>query len=80
MMSESGPCPYCAEPLRPDNLYLRGIAGALLRSDREDVGILSRTGLEQIDLRTISRGGVGAQAVIPSLYCESCGAVCFQSR
>ena len=79
-MSESGTCPYCGEPLRPDNLYLRGIAGALLRSERDDVGVLSRSGLEQIDLRDISRGGVGAQAVIPSLYCESCGAVCFRSR
>lgn len=59
---------------------MRGVAAALLRSERDDVGILSRSGLEQIDLRAISRGNVGAQAVIPSLYCESCGGVCFRSR
>ncbi len=79
-MPDSGTCPYCAETLKPDNLYLRGIAAALLRSGQEDVGALSRSGLEQIDLRDISRGSVGAQAIIPSLYCESCGAVCFRSR
>lgn len=79
-MPEPRNCPYCSEPLRPDNLYVRGIAAALLRSEQDDVGILSRAGLQQIDLRDVSRGNVGAQAVIPSLYCETCGGVCFQSR
>ena len=79
-MSDMKNCPFCAEPLKADNLYVRGIAAALLRSERADVGALSRSELEQIDLRNISRGRVGAQAIIPSLYCEACGGICFMSR
>ena len=59
-MSECGTCPYCGEALRPDNLYLRGIAGALLRSEREDVGILSRSGLEQKQLERMQAAGIPA--------------------
>ena len=55
-MPDDGNCPYCTEPMKSDNLYLRGIAGALLRSEKDDIGIFSRAGLEQIDLRSISRG------------------------
>lgn len=78
-MPESASCPFCSDPLEDNYLYVRGVAAALFRSTRPDVGLLSRSGLTQIDLAKISPKGTGAQAVIKSLYCDNCGALCFKS-
>ncbi|NNC77176.1 MAG: hypothetical protein HKN77_04385 [Woeseiaceae bacterium] len=78
-MTETHNCPFCAAPLKPTYLYVRGIGAALHRSDRPDVGLLSRSGLEQINLADISQTDTGAQAVIESMHCESCDSISFKA-
>jgi ABC-type transporter Mla MlaB component len=61
-------------------LYVRGIGAALHRSARPDVRLFSRADLEQIDIEEISRVDTGGQAVIESLYCESCDSMSFRTK
>jgi hypothetical protein len=79
MMPENANCPFCASPMATEYLYLRGIGGALHRSDRPDVGLFSRKGLEQINLDKISRTPAGTQVVLDTLHCSACDAICFQA-
>jgi len=78
-MTEKPDCPFCSAPMMPVYLYVRGVAAALHRSNRPDVGFLSRTDLQQINLADISQTDTGAQAVIESLHCESCDSICFKA-
>ena len=61
-------------------LYVRGIATALFHAKSPDVGLLSRSGLEQIRLDEISRTDAGAQAVISALRCDRCDAISFRAQ
>jgi len=79
-MADNACCPFCSAPLGEAYLYVRGIGAALHRSSDPDVRFFSRSGLEQIRLDKISLTGTGAQAVIRSLYCESCGSVSFKAE
>ncbi len=79
-MPDNACCPYCSSPLNEAYLYVRGIGAALYRSSDPDVRFFSRSNLEQVRLDKISLTGTGAQAVIRSLYCESCGSVSFKAE
>ena len=78
-MSETPTCPFCLKPMMRAFLYVRGIGAALHRSTRPDIGLFSRTDLEQIDLGEISRTDTGTQAVIESLHCGSCDSISFKA-
>jgi hypothetical protein len=78
-MSETPNCPFCSVPMNSAYLYVRGLGASLHRSTRPDVGLLSRTDLQQVDLGDISQTGTGAQAVISALYCESCDSISFKA-
>lgn len=78
-MSETPKCPLCSSPMTPAYLYVRGLGASLHRSTRPDVGLFSRTDLQQVDLRDISETDTGGQAVIGALHCESCDSICFKS-
>ena len=77
--SEPAACPFCTGPMNSAHLYVRGIGASLHLSNRDDVGLMSRSDLRQIDLDKLSRTDTGAQAVIPVLKCTSCGSVSFRS-
>ena len=78
-MTDAQNCPFCSAPMMPVYLYVRGIGAALHWSNRSDIGLFSRTDLQQIDLADISQTEVGAQAVIESLRCESCDSIGFKA-
>lgn len=78
-MSETKNCSFCTEAMAPSFLYVRGLGASLHRSERPDVGLLSRDDLHQIDLGEISKTGTGTQAVIVAFYCESCDSICFKA-
>ena len=73
-------CPTCKREMSHGGLYVRGVAAALHWSQRQDVGLLSRRGLEQIDLEKASLTGTGGQAVLDGWRCEPCGIVAFQEE
>lgn len=78
-MPETAMCSFCSSAMTPTFLYVRGLGASLHRSGRPDVGLLSRTDLQQIDLGEISITDTGAQAVISALHCESCSSICFKA-
>ena len=78
MTADSKQCPTCEGPLEAGFVYVRGISTALFWSQRGDTGLLSRQGLEQIDLGKISTTGTGGQAVIEAWHCPACNLVCFK--
>jgi hypothetical protein len=66
--------------MKNGGLYVRGFGGSLFWSDRKDVGALSRSDLEQVDLGAISLKPTGAQAVIDSWRCAGCGMIAFKAQ
>ena len=78
-MSETKACSFCSSEMTPTFLYVRGLGASLHRSDRPDVGFLSRADLKQIHLGEISNKETGAQAVISAFHCESCNAISFKA-
>lgn len=78
-MTDSAVCPFCSNDLEEAFLYLRGLSCSLHVSDRADVGLFSRAGLNLIDMRDISLTNPSGQAVIKALHCRSCDSVSFRA-
>lgn len=78
-MSEAPDCPFCTAAMKSAYLYVRGFGASLHRSTRSDVGLLSRTDLQQVDLDDISQTNTGAQAVIEAWHCEPCDSISFKA-
>ena len=71
-------CSNCQTEMDHGALYVRGIGGSLHWSNRNDVGILSRKDLSQINLNKISITPVGKQAVLESWRCTACSMIMFK--
>ena len=79
-MSDYPVCPFCSSKLTKSYLYVRGLGAAIHWSPRPDIGFLSRTDLNQVNLSDISHVNTGAQAIIDVLRCESCDSISFKSK
>lgn len=71
-------CPECGKEMGNGYLYIRGFGGSLLWGQTKDTGVLSRGGLEQIDLSKLSLTGVATQAVLAAVRCSGCGTLAFK--
>lgn len=78
-MPDNPICPFCSAKLTESYLYVRGLGAALHWSARPDIGLLSRTNLNQVNLSDISITDTGGQAVISALRCDSCNSISFKS-
>jgi len=72
-------CPSCGADLKTGFLYLRGIGGSLFWSTQKDVALLSRRGLEHIDLNRLGLAGAGGQTILDAHRCPSCSTIVFKS-
>jgi hypothetical protein len=72
-------CPACDKEMETGFLYVRGVGGSLFWSRNSGTGLLSREGLEQIDLTRLSVTGTATQAVLGASRCPGCATVAFRA-
>ena len=73
-------CPECNAAMTDGFLYVRGIGSSLAWSTDPDVRLLSKKGLDVVDLTELSRTPSGGQAVLDATRCPSCNIVSFRAR
>jgi len=73
-------CQNCDKEMTSGYMYHRGLGVSLHWATSKDVSILSRGGLEQMDLGKMSVVGSGIQAIVEALRCNDCGIVAFNTQ
>jgi len=73
-------CQNCDKEMTVGFIYLRGLGGSLHWATSKDISILSRNGLEQMDLDKMSVVGSSIQAIIEALRCAACQKVTFNTQ
>jgi len=73
-------CQNCDKEMTGGFIYLRGLGVSLHWATSKDISILTRKGLERMDLGKMSVVGIGKQAIIEALRCDACQKVTFNTQ